>query len=244
MIHCGPGQHPKKRTASSMKTLEEWLRTHPIFSSLGAREQELLARQSLARELQKGQVLALQDDVWPYLFLVGKGQIDAAKASSEGRSLLIASFGPGELFWGPAFFREGAVLPATLEAHTCTRLHLWSRQAIEPLLLAHGPILWALCGLMIERMQRASMVVEGLAFQPVAGRLAQLLVAFAAGREAEPIPRDLTLDEIAARIGTTREVVCRFLHRFAEQGLIDITRTEFVIHDQRRLEELARQVKG
>jgi CRP-like cAMP-binding protein len=227
-----------------MKTLKEWLRSHPIFSSLGVREQELLAGQSLARELQKGEVLALQGDVWPYLFLVGKGQIDAAKASTEGRSLLVATFGAGELFWGPAFFQEGAVLPATLEAHARTRLHLWSRQGIEPLLLAHGSILWALCGLMIERMQQASTVVEGLAFQPVAGRLARLLVAFSAGREAEPIPRSLTLDEIAARIGTTREVVCRFLHRFADEGLIDITRTEFVIHDQGRLEQLARQVKG
>jgi CRP-like cAMP-binding protein len=93
-------------------------------------------------------------------------------------------------------------------------------------------------------VHRASTVVEGLAFQPVAGRLAGLLVAFSAGREAEPIPRSLTLDEIASRIGTTREVVCRFLHRFADEGLIDITRTEFVVHDQVRLEELARQVKG
>ena len=227
-----------------MKTLKELLRTHPILSPLSEGELEGLAGQSLMRELQKGEVLALQGDVWPYLFLVGKGQIHAAKASSEGRSLLVASFGAGELFWGPAFFQEGAMLPATLEAHARTRLYIWSRQDLEVFLLAHGHILWALCSLMIERMQRASTVVEGLAFQPVAGRLARLLVAFSAGREAEPIPRSLTLDEIASRIGTTREVVCRFLHRFADDGLIDITRTEFVVHDQGRLEELARQVKG
>lgn len=227
-----------------MKTLEELLRSHPILSLLGARDRDLLVGQSKARDLEEGQVLVLQGDVWPYLFLVGEGQIDAAKASSEGRSLLIATFGAGDLFWGPAFFREGAVLPATLEARARTRLHVWSRQEMEPILLAQGSVLWALCGLMIERMQRASSVVEGLAFQPVAGRLARLLVAVSAGREAEPIPRSLTLDEIASRIGTTREVVCRFLHRLADEGFIDIKRTEFVIHDQRRLEELARQMKG
>jgi CRP-like cAMP-binding protein len=227
-----------------MRTLEEWLRTHPVLALLGEREQELLLGQSLTRELQKGEVLALQGDVWPCLFLVGKGQIDAAKASSQGRSLMVTSFGPGELFWGPAFFQEGAPLPATLEAHTRTRVYLWSREKIEPLLLAHGRILWELCRLMVQRMQRASAVVEELAFQPVAGRLARLLVGFSAGREGESIPRGWTLDEIAARIGTTREVACRFLHRFADEGLIDITRSEFVVHDQRRLEELARQVKG
>jgi len=227
-----------------MKTLEEWLRANPVFASLGDQERGFLVQQSLARDLQKGEALALQGDVFPCLFLVSTGQIDAAKASSEGRSLLVTTFGAGELFWGPAFFLEGAPLPATLEAHSRTRIYLWPRHKIESLLLAHGSILWELCRLMVQRMQRASAVVEELAFQPVAGRLARLLVGFSAGREEEPIPRSLTLDEIAARTGTTREVACRFLHRFADEGLIDITRSEFVVHDQRRLEELARQVKG
>jgi len=227
-----------------MKTLEQWLGTHPVFAALGERERELLVGQSLAREFQTGEVLALQGDVWPCLFLVGKGRIDAVKASSQGRSLLVTNFGAGDLFWGPAFFQEGAPLPATLEARGRTRVYVWLRQSIESLLLAHGSILWELCCLMVQRMQRASAVVEELAFQPVAGRLARLLVAFSAGREEESIPRSLTLDEIASRVVPTREVACRFLHRFAEEGLIDITRSEFVVHDQRRLEELARQVKG
>jgi CRP-like cAMP-binding protein len=227
-----------------MKPLEEWLRTHPVFASLGEQERGFLVAQSLARELHKGDVLALQGDVWPCLFLLAEGKVDAVKASSQGRSLLVTTFGAGDLFWGPAFFQDGVQLPATLEADGPTHVYLWFRQSIEPLLLAHGRILWELCRLMVQRMQRASAVVEELAFQPVAGRLAQLLVTFAAGREEESIPRSLTLDEIAARTGTTREVACRFLHRFADEGLIDITRSEFVVHDRRRLEALARQVKG
>ncbi|MBN1659510.1 MAG: Crp/Fnr family transcriptional regulator [Anaerolineae bacterium] len=227
-----------------MRTLEQALQVHPVFASLGERDREFLVEHAHARELRKGEVLALQGDVWPYLFLVVKGRIDASKASSEGRSLLVTTFGANDLFWGPAFFQEGAALPATLEAPGLARVHLWSRHSVEPLLLANGCILWALCRLMVERMQRASTVVEEMAFQPVAGRLARLLVSFSAGRESEPIRRAMTLDEIAARTGTTREVACRFLHRFADEGLIDITRTEFVIHDQARLAELASQVKG
>ncbi len=227
-----------------MISLEERLCTHSIFASLEKEDRILLARLSLARELTKGEALAWQGDVWPYLFLVEQGRIEAVKESSQGRSLLVTTLGAGDLFWGPAFFQEGAQLPATLQVRAPTRLHLWSRQGAEPFLLAHGHILWELCELMVRRMEHASTVVEELAFQPVAGRLAQLLVAVSAGREKEPIPRSLTLDEIASRTGTTREVACRFLHRFADEGLIDITRSEFVVHDRRRLEELARQSKG
>lgn len=240
MIHCA------KITpmVGSMTTLKEWLRTVPVFAALDEGDREFLARLSHARELKRGEILALQGSVWPYLLLVGRGQIDAVKTSTQGRSLLVTTFGAGQVFWGPAFFEAGAPLPASLEARPRTCVYVWPRQSIEPLLLARASILWELCCLMMQRMQRASTVMEELAFQPVAGRLARLLVGVSAGREGEAIPRNVTLDEIAARTGTTREVACRFLHRFAEEGLIDITRSEFVVHDQRRLEELAGQVKG
>lgn len=226
-----------------MKTLDEWLRAGPVFASLGERERDVLAACALPRELHKGEVLALQGDVWPCLFLVGRGQIHAAKVSGEGRSLLVTTLGAGDLFWGPAFFEAGAPLPATLQAHVRSCVYVWAQSSVEPLLLAHGPVLWEMCSLMVRRMLRASTVVEELAFQPVAGRLARLLVEFSSGREKEAIPRSLTLDEIAARIGTTREVACRFLHRFADERLIDITRSEFVVQDRQRLEDLAGQVK-
>jgi len=49
----------------------------------------------------------------------------------------------------------------------------------------------------------------------------------------------MTLDEMAAQVGTTREVVCRLLYRFADDGLITITRTEFTLLDPVRLAGLA-----
>ncbi len=227
-----------------MKSLDEWLRVHPVFAGLAAAEKSRLVERSLRRELEKGEVVALQGDVWPYLFLVGKGQVEASKVSGQGRNLLIASFGPGDLFWGPAFFEQGAPLPATIEACCPTCLYVWSRPKIEPLLLANGPLSWELCRLMVQRMQRASTLVEGLAFHPVAGRLARFLLEITPEREGEAVPRSLTLDEIAARIGTTREVACRFLRRFADEELIDITRTDLIIKNRSSLEGLAEEVKG
>jgi CRP/FNR family transcriptional regulator len=49
------------------------------------------------------------------------------------------------------------------------------------------------------------------------------------------IERSLTLDEMAARIGSTREMVCRLLYKFSDEGLIKITRTEFTIIDAETL---------
>ena len=91
-------------------------------------------------------------------------------------------------------------------------------------------------------MQLASDIVEELAFQPVIGRLAGLLLDVFGDAEDEFMTRELTLEDMAARIGTTREMVCRHLYRFAENGAIEIRRTELKIKNRSFLSEKAGKV--
>ena len=135
-------------------------------------------------------------------------------------------------------------MPASLQASRDTELLRWSREQLAPWFQKNGQIAWELSCLVIQRVQLASEIVEKLAFHPVAGRLAHLLLEQNERSSVATLPRDLTLDEMAARIGTTREVVCRFLHRFSDKGLIHISRTEFEVTDQAGLEELTRQMRG
>ncbi len=219
--------------------LTDLLRANPVFSSLDEAARSLLVKGAVKRELRKGERLVMQGDIWPYLFLVAEGKLDAVKVSGEGRNLLVTTFGAGELFWGLAFFQDEAPLLATLEAHLPSRVYLWHRLFIEPVFIEHGQMAWDLCGLMIQRMQRASAIVEELAFQPVAGRLARLLLDDFESTGDVTIARHLTLDDMAARVGTTREMVCRALYRFADKKLIDITRTEFALTDKDGLRQVA-----
>ncbi len=95
---------------------------------------------------------------------------------------------------------------------------------------------WTLCQLMVERMQLASGIVEDLAFHPVMSRLAGLLLDVFGNAEDQFMARDLTLEEMASHIGTTREMVCRHLYCFAEEGAIEIRRTELRITNREFLE--------
>ena len=224
-----------------METLKSLLHANPIFASLPPAELTALAQLASSRSYDKGETVILYGDVWPYLFLVGEGSVNAVKESGEGRSLIVTTFLAGDLFWGLAFFQDGAPMPVTLIAREPSRLHLWSRESAQPIFERNGRVGWELCRLMAGRMQRASAILEEMAFQPVAGRLARLLLDHFELAGDAAISRHLTLDEMAARIGSTREMVCRALYSFSDKNLIEVTRTEFVLTNR---DGLARFVEG
>jgi CRP/FNR family transcriptional regulator, cyclic AMP receptor protein len=214
-----------------------------LFASLSPGGRERLMEAAIRRAYEEGQIVAVRGEKWPFLFQVESGKIRAEKESLEGRRLQVLMVGPGELFWGLAFFRDNAPMPVTLQAATRSTVLLWNRERLLPLLLENSRVMWELCRIMVGRMARASEIVEDLAFQPVAGRLARLLLERYESATTGPVERDLTLDEMAARIGTTREMVCRILYRFSDDNLIEITRTEFRLSDRDALTQLAGRQK-
>ena len=193
---------------------------------------------AIAKKYAKGEWIAHHGQSWPYLFLVERGIVQALKESA-GRSLLVVEMDQGEIFWGVSFFIDNAPLPVALMAKVKTSLFLWSLDDLKPIILKNGEMSWELTRLMINKMQYASEILNEFAFQPITGRLAKLLLDHFEDAVEDYVARDMTLDEMAARIGSTREMVCRHLYHFADQGVILINRTELKITDQTILRELA-----
>jgi len=220
------------------------LRSSTVFGCMPERELDTLLEQAHMRQYHKGQYLTCAGDIWSFIFFLTKGSITAVKESSEGRSFVATSFQPGDVFWGVSFFHPELPMPVALKVDQHSDLLLWSREQILPAILENGHVAWELSRLMISRMLRASEILEELAFQPVAGRLAKLLIDFPGQTTPGPIARSLTLDDMAARVGSTREMVCRLLQRFADQDLIKITRTEFEITNRDSLMEIMQKVRG
>lgn len=208
---------------------------NPLFASLSQKEQEIVSSKAIQKKVKKGEYLVLQGDHWPYIFLVKEGAIVAEKGSLDGRSFVAATFKPGEVFWGLEFFLDNTVMPANLLVHEDGVIYQWSKVDLMPLIESNGLFSWEICKLVVGRIQYASEVLETLTFQPIAVRLARLLMSISASEQQMAIVRNLTLDEMAARIGSTREMVCRLLYRFSDEGIISISRTEFNITDNEKL---------
>lgn len=210
-----------------------------VFSHLNNEMLHKLKSSACNLSFKSGDWLVHHGEIWPNLFFIRRGAVTAVMESPEGRSLTLTTIRKGEVFWGLAFFIENAPMPAALEATEECELLLWSRDDLLPLILEDGKLSWELSCLAIQRVQFASEIVEKLAFQPLTGRVARLLLEqFPVSQNV--VPRHLTLDEMASRVGTTREMVCRILYRFAEAGAIQINRTEFIFTDRDILDEFSR----
>lgn len=222
-----------------MTIWSELLEQTEPFAGMSDADRRKLSSLGSERSILADSYIFHYGDRWPYLFIVTRGALEAVKTSIEGRSLVVLTLEPGDVFWGLTFFDDRAPIPVALRTIEDSTIIQWSRDEILPFLLDDGQALWSLCGMLVRRMQQASTIVEDLAFQPVAGRIAKLLLMQHGKVGSTRIERDLTLEDMAARVGTTREMVCRVLYKFADQEVIDITRTEFSIVDKDQLSKIA-----
>ncbi|NIM93392.1 MAG: cyclic nucleotide-binding domain-containing protein [Anaerolineales bacterium] len=213
-----------------------------VFKHLKEESLQEISNRSVLRRFDAGEFIVNQGEVWPRLFMVIEGEIHAVMESQSGRVLIATTIHPGEIFWGLAFFIENAMMPVSLQANSASSIIIWTREDLVPIIKENGRVSWSICQVMINRMQLASEIVEELAFQPVMSRLSGLLLEVFGEAEGEFVSRELTLDDMAAHIGTTREMVCRHLYRLAENGAIEISRTELKINDRSFLEDQASKV--
>jgi CRP-like cAMP-binding protein len=225
-------------------TLETQIRNSVLFSSVPAKGIRKIMELSASRTYRKGEFVTHEADIWPYLLLVHTGQFQVLKESTGGRSFVIEDFGVGDIFWGLALFEDDEPNPAAIRASMSGEILLWHKNQIEAIISDNTQVAWGLFNLLAKKMGRVGAIVEELAFQPLTGRLANLLIEQFDDVAGDVIARDLTLDDMAARIGTTREMVCKILYRFSDDEIIDIHRTEMKINHREKLVDIAGKMKG
>ena len=81
-----------------MNALEEILASNPLFTGFSHAELQDISSHAMQRTFLDQEILVYQEDVWPYLFLVAEGKIDAVKESPEGRSFIATSLKSGDVY--------------------------------------------------------------------------------------------------------------------------------------------------
>ena len=222
-----------------MPKILDCLSKAPVFSKLTEHERTDLAAVATEKKYGKDEYVCWQGEVWPYVAYIASGRLEWAMLSPEGRRQVVFALQPCDVVWGHSVV-DGLSMPASLEVREDTVLYLWERDSILPVIQQNAQASWDVANILIQYMRNVREVVYGFAFHPVAGRLARLLLTHYNATDGQLAPRNLTLDQMADMVGTTRELISRTLHRFADEGLVHVNRVEFAFLDRERLESLAR----
>ncbi|MCK5674311.1 MAG: Crp/Fnr family transcriptional regulator [Spirochaetales bacterium] len=212
-----------------------------VFNKLTATDHAELIQLSEVKTYHKGEFICWQDEIWSKALYIVFGKIEWIMLSPGGKRQIVFGLEKGDVVWGHSIF-DGKPMPASLEVMEECKVYLWSGKVIMPIVSRNVEAVWDVSRLLIQTMRNVREIIYGFAFHPVSGRLARLLLNHYHPVEGQFAPRDLTLDEMAAMVGTTRELVCKVLYRFADAEVIQIKRTEFVFTNREKLEALAGEV--
>ncbi len=219
------------------------LRKVAFFSTLSEPLLRDLAEACRPKHYRKGEILFLEGEPCPGLFIVHSGAVKIFKTSPGGREQILTVESAGRPIAELAVLDEGPY-PASAMAVEDTTVLLIPKGDFHRLCRQHPEIAFGIIRSLAGRFRRLVGLIEALAFLEVGQRLARWLLEKAL-REGRPTARglefslDLTHQELAAQIGTVRELVSRTLSRFQQQGLLAVENRVIVILDLERLKQEA-----
>jgi CRP/FNR family transcriptional regulator len=215
----------------------------PYFRVLSARDRATVLARFRERRFRKGTALFTEGEPCDGLWVVVEGRVKVFRVSAGGREQVLHVEGPGATLGEVPFFdRAGYV--ASAAAVASARLLWLPRRDLEALCRRHPEVALAMIATMARRVRAFAGLAGDLALRPVPARLALLLLeqVRSAGRKTArgvEITLPGTREEIAARIGTVRELVSRSLASLAKQGLIAVRGRRCVLLDASGLEAVA-----
>ncbi|HZO76983.1 MAG TPA: Crp/Fnr family transcriptional regulator [Solirubrobacteraceae bacterium] len=211
----------------------------PVFSALGDDDLNRLAEVAVPRRFESGEVVFREGDASNTCYIVRSGRARAVREHSDGRSITLATFGPGEIFGELAMFDDER-RSATVEAIESTEAIAILGGDMRRLLRRHPDISVKLLSALGRRLRETNERLASQSFQTVQSRVAGVLLQFvtayrAEGRGDGDVLITSTQADLAQLAGSSRESASRFLAVLERAGVITQGRGKLTVHDPEAL---------
>jgi CRP/FNR family transcriptional regulator len=222
----------------------EALNRIPALSMLPTPALDQLEQAACSLSHERGEIYYEQGSAPTGLYAIQSGFVKLYRESRD-RVQILAIVTPGNCF-GAESLSTDAPSPCNAVALTpTTTIHIPPTE-LRQIMREHAEVQVVLLELVTARLKQFVSLVHNLAFRDVAARLATFLVEQAEDQgeitgEGVRIERLLSQQELAALVGTAREVIYRTLKKFEQDGLVRLTRKEILLLDVDRLAEIAEQ---
>lgn len=203
------------------------LKGNEYFDELSELILKDIAEHMHLREYSRGDVLFWEGDPCEGLHIIEHGSAKIFKLSPQGRQYIVRILQEGDTFSEVPAFDEGAN-PVNVEALETCRVWVIEIQKLHELIMTN-PVFSQKVLLNFGKMLRGMVrMVSEMAFYQVTHRLARLVAELPQEKSAP----HWTQEQLAARLGTVREVVARSMKELERSGAIKVEDRRIQIADQ------------
>jgi CRP/FNR family transcriptional regulator len=213
----------------------------PAFSTLEQSDLEQIAEVVVPRSFAPGQAVFREGDASDTCYIVREGHARAIRTHPDGRTITLATFGPGDIFGELAMF-EDERRSATVEAIEQTSVVGVLGPDMRRLMGEHPAIAGRLVIALGRRLREMNERLSRQSFQTVQSRVAVVLSQLveqelAAGKDGGDVLVTATQADLAQLAGSSRESASRFLAVLERAGVISQGRGRLVVHDADALKQ-------
>ena len=166
-------------------------------------------------------ILINEGDDTDSLYIVLGGRVKIYATSAEGREFVLAELGPGEYLGELSL--SGERRSVSVQALEPTRCCVIPSAELRQFLADNPEFAWHLIGKLMHMVRRLTGQAKSLALQDVYGRIAQFLNEAAETRgDVRVVPHKLTHQDIADRVGSSREMVTRIMKGLTSGGYMAV----------------------
>lgn len=188
-----------------------------------------ISSHGIVRNYPKQAVILNEGDSSDSLYIVLEGRVKAFVADAAGHEVVLSTMGPGEYFGEMALDRRPR--SASIMTLVTSRFLVVPGDEFREFLTRHPAFALSLVEKLIHKVRSLTDSVKSLAFMDVYGRVARLLLELAEDRDGRlVIGERLTQQDIASRVGASREMVSRILKDLSICGVITQSRAGIVLH--------------
>jgi len=166
-------------------------------------------------------------------YLIIEGNVEVYRMSFQGRQQVLARLGPGQAFNTVPLFQADGRNHASASARTDVTLYVLRKEDFPGALRDCPDLALVILQDFADRLAHLTDLVEDLALRSVRGRLARFLVQHADG---SAVTHKWTQDDMAAYLGTVRDMIGRSLRALTDERMIRIDRGRIVLLDRAALE--------
>ncbi len=214
-----------------------------FFARLSDDEAAAFRSRAVARHFDRGTTLMHQDEVPGRLIVVEQGHAKVTTLADDGREVILAFRGPGDLV-GEIAALGGEPRSATVSALEPIEAMAMAASDFDAFLEEHPRVALVILRVLIGRLREANRQQFEFAAYQTLGRVANRLVDLAE-RFGEPcdggviITLSLSQEELAGWAGASREATSKALHDLRAMDLIETERRHITVRSVDKLRRIA-----